>query len=142
MQGYSDRRAEPPLMWIQGKQTQFPATEKNSTTTVWVPPLGSDTGSSKFPGPSVTQGSEKRRVGRRGKVPISSRIDSEGKAEDWGDAHKALCQAQCQLRPRHFLWPPPLCERTSPLPTQGPAPRSTSPQPAQWSSYRSPLAEP
>lgn len=125
MQGYSNRSAEPPSMWIQGKQTQFPATEKNSTTTVWVPPLGSDTGSSKFPGGAqVTKGQRTEELEEE-KGPCLSRVDSEGKAEDWGDAQglvSGTVPAQAQALPLAS----PHSVRTSPLPTQGPAPRSTS----------------
>lgn len=125
MQGYSNRSAEPPPMWIQGKQTQFPATEKNSTTPVWVPPLGSDTGSSKFPGgPQVTKGQRTEELEEE-KGPCLPRIDSEGKAEDWGDAQgpvSGTVPAQAQALPLAS----PHSARTSPLPTQGPAPRSTS----------------
>ena len=128
MQGYSNWSAEPPPMWVQGKQTQFPATEKNSTTPVWVPPLGSDTGSSKFRGgrggAQVTKGQRTEELEEE-KGPCLPRIHSEGKAEDWGDAQglvSGTVPAQAQALPLAS----PHSARTSPLPTQGPAPRSTS----------------
>lgn len=43
---------------------------------------------------------------KKKRVPASRGLTQKAKLRT-GGMHKALCQAQCQLRLRHFLWPPP-----------------------------------